>query len=307
MSTIGVVEGVSHQQTRPDLSLLLTAGPLSLLCTLCIALQREGNADLLVVILVGSLLCLKLRTRGLLYSLLLLLCGAAGKYLFFSSLNLWQLGIEASLFLGLFTISTASELHVQQKEDLSLHDASLEQTVQHLEEELHRTRKEAQEENITLRDRIAALQMELDETNSDLSALHILNDVLRQTHAKLSQDQELLNAEKNKLTEANLLLEQRVQEGHQLLQETRHKLFSLETKFQAITLERELQKGEPSFSPLEHDLMVADQECVALEQENVQLMELVALLSEFKRKKKEKKSEDLELFASIAQKDTCAT
>ena len=192
MTTASAFHTISREEKRDDLSSLIAMGPLSLLCTACVALQHAGNLDLMVIIFIGSLLCLKLRTKGLVYCLILLALGSFWKHHFFLDFHLWRFGVETSLSLGLLITAMTSELIYQQKEGLSIHVTSQEQTVRNLEEELAKVRKEAQEEQILLSNRLAANQAELEETTRDLSALHILNDVLRQANARMTTEQENL-------------------------------------------------------------------------------------------------------------------
>lgn len=314
MSAVGVFRETSREQS--DLSLFLGSGPLSLVCSCSLAFQRSGNFDLLVPVLLGSLLCLKMRMRGLLFSLLLLLAGALAKHLFFLDDHLWRFGIESSIGLGLLISAMASDLLYKQKEGLCTQAESQGQTVRNLEEELSQVRREAQEEQITLRDRLAALQTEFDEASGDLSALQILNEVLRKTSAKQSKEQEALQqqianlhetiqdrehqiAQLEHLRQLHLQLKNQFEEKNQILHLTRRELFATETRLQRAELEQEEKKFLPSFSPLEQELIALEQERSSLETENQELTELVTLLSSDvipKKRKREKKTEEDLLF-----------
>ena len=312
MSTIGgTFRDTSRQQ---DLSLYFASGFLSLVSSTYIALQRTGNFDLLIVIIFGSLLCLKMHTRGLCYALALLFIGSLTKHLLLLHCHLWQLGIESSIALGLFISTMASKLLEQQNTGLRTQAENKEQTIRNLEDELLLSRKEAQEEQITLRDRLAALQTEFEETSGDLSTLHILNDVLRKTSAKQSHDleetQRQLAALKEELEEQKnqnenleeirrlyLQLRNQFDQKNDLLNQTRRELFASETRLERSSLEKEEQKYSNPFSSLEQELISLSNENSCLEKENQELVELVTLLSQPpKRKKKEKKPEEELLF-----------
>ncbi len=210
----------------------------------------------------------------------------------------------------------ASDLLYKQKEGLCTQAESQGQTVRNLEEELSQVRREAQEEQITLRDRLAALQTEFDEASGDLSALQILNEVLRKTSAKQSKEQEALQqqianlhetiqdrehqiAQLEHLRQLHLQLKNQFEEKNQILHLTRRELFATETRLQRAALEQEEKKFLPSFSPLEQELIALEQERASLETENQELTELVTLLSSDvipKKRKREKKTEEDLLF-----------
>ncbi len=71
---LGFVHKVLHEET--DFSTFLAAGPISVFCTLIVALQRNGNLDLFVLAIVCTVLCMKGRMRGWVYSALLLAVSA---------------------------------------------------------------------------------------------------------------------------------------------------------------------------------------------------------------------------------------
>lgn len=313
MSAVGIFRVTAREQS--DLSLFLGSGPLSLVCSCALAVQRSGNFDLLIPVLLGSLLCLKMRTRGLLLSLLLLLIGSLAKHLFFLEHHLWRLGVESSIGIGLLISAMASELLYSQKLGLRMQTESQGQTLRNLEEELAQLRREGQQEQLTLRDRLAALQTEFDETSNDLSALRILNEILRKTSAKQSKEQEALEqqlaqvqetlqdrehqiAQLKQIQQLHLQLKQQFEEKSQILHLTRRELFATETRLQRAQLEQREQELLPNSSPLEQALIALEGERSSLETENQELIELVTLLSHdltAKKKKREKKVEE-ELF-----------
>ena len=104
------------QEEEADFSIILAAGPISVFCTLIAGLQQNGNLDLAVLAIAGTVLCMKGRMRGWVYSALFLFAGALVKHAFFiEGHHLWQMGIEASMLIG-FAISAAAMDQVRSKE-----------------------------------------------------------------------------------------------------------------------------------------------------------------------------------------------
>jgi len=187
--TFGFVRKVLHEET--DFSTFLAAGPISVFCTLIVALQRNGNLDLVVLAIVGTVLCMKGRMRGWVYSALLLAVSAMIKHVFFiESHHLWQWGIEGSMLIGFAMTAAALEMvHCKEKNLVAQVDNN-EKTIRNLEEELDKTRQEALQEQISLRERLTVLQKDFDESQSEFSSFQILNDVLRKTTAQTNQERE---------------------------------------------------------------------------------------------------------------------
>jgi chromosome segregation ATPase len=174
-----------------DFSILLAAGPVFVFCTLLLGLQRSSHFDLVVFAFVGMILCMKGRMRGWVYSFLLLVAMGLIRHAFFiENHHLWQLGIEGSILVGLAIIAAGMDLIHSREMNLSAQIDSKEKTQRFLEEELSKTRHEAQQEQITLRDRLSALQKDFDENLSEFSSLQVLNDVLRKTTAQTNQERE---------------------------------------------------------------------------------------------------------------------
>jgi len=179
------------QEEEADFSIFLAAGPISVFCTLIVGLQRDGNLDLVIFAIAGTFFCMKARMRGWVYSALLLFLWALIKHAFFiESHHLWQMGIEASMLVG-FAMSSAAMEQIRCKEmNLAAQIDSKESTIRNLEEDLAKTRQEALEGQVTLRDRLSELQKEFDENRSEISSLQVLNDVLRKTTAQTNQERE---------------------------------------------------------------------------------------------------------------------
>ena len=129
-------------EDEADFSLFLAAGPISVFCTLIVGLQRNGNLDLVVLAIAGTVFCMKGRMRGWVYSALLLCAAALVKHAFFiEHHHLWQMGIEGSMLIG-FAISAAAMDQLRGKEkNLTAQIDSKKKTICNLEEELAKARK----------------------------------------------------------------------------------------------------------------------------------------------------------------------
>ncbi len=188
----------SDCETAEDpLAPFLTIGPVSLFTTLCLAMHYGSNLDLAIAVAIGMVLSFSLALRGLAYSLGLLFLSALSKHLFFLDQHFWQLGIECSVAIGFAICAIAAELLHAKEETL---DAKLEtqsRALSHLEEDVARIRDEGLDEKMVLQTRLAELQKEVDETDSEIASLQILNDVLRKSALK-KESPELEIAEKDK-------------------------------------------------------------------------------------------------------------
>lgn len=176
-------EARCEDRKETDLTLVLLAGPLSLLFTVALALQRGSNLDLLPLVVTGLILCTWLSFSGLVYSLFLLGLGALCKHYFFLEQHAWQLGIEGSIAIG-FTLTAfafdwmrAKEKHVQRDRERQG------QMVKHLEEDLTKLRETAMEDQVLLHERLTGCQKELEEMRLEFASILVLNDVLRKTAA----------------------------------------------------------------------------------------------------------------------------
>lgn len=173
------------QEEKAD---FLALGPISLFATLCIALQKGGNFDLAIAGAAGIFLSLTLRMRGLFYSLVLLFLGAAVKHFLFLESHFWQIGIEASMALGLIICALSAELLYSKEAMIEAKIESRDSALRNLEEEAGRRGLEALEEKIALQSRLSDLQKELDEKERDLASLRILSDVVRKSCLKKEEE-----------------------------------------------------------------------------------------------------------------------
>ncbi len=169
-------------------------GPISLLCTVAIGIKTAIPFDLLFLSASGLILCARWHMRGWSYSLLLLTLVAIIKHSFLVSDHLWQLGVEGSLACAFLIIALASEQGAAWIESLQSQMETRDATVQNLEEELVKTREMTQEQQIAFQEKISLLQKELEEIQSDHSSILILNEVLRKTSARATQENEALHA-----------------------------------------------------------------------------------------------------------------
>ncbi len=170
-------------QSLEDSSTLLPAlGPLLLLPALLLA-GKTANYDLLLVALVGTWLCVQSGLRGCAYALAMLGISMAGKHLWFTERHLWQLGLEGSVGLSFFVSTLSSQQMAQVFETLQLHSETKAKTIAHLEEELVQQRAEAVQEQATWTEKLGLERQTLEEVQTELFSVTMLNDVLRKSNA----------------------------------------------------------------------------------------------------------------------------
>jgi hypothetical protein len=168
-------------------------GPLSLLCTLALAVGNAVPFDLLFMGVIGLYLSAKWQMRGFVYALTLLAIGAGVKHLLISSNHLWELGLEASLVCAFFITASAFEQGTSVVQSLNGQLESQKASLQNLEEELVKERESAIGQQVAVQDKVAELQKELEELQADHSSLLILNEVLRKTSAQQLEEKESSN------------------------------------------------------------------------------------------------------------------
>lgn len=177
-----------------DLSLMQLLGPVFLLCTLTLA-AKSGSSfqyDLLAVGAIGLFLSAKLGIRGCAYALLLLGVVSLIKHGFFIERHALQFGLEGSVAFALLISGMSSEEGRAFYDSLAQKIGTKEQTIQNLEEEIRRGQEAASNEQMIASDKLAALSQTIEEIQADSSALHVLNDVLRQNGAKIQEEKERL-------------------------------------------------------------------------------------------------------------------
>ncbi len=167
-------------------------GPIFLLGTL--ALGAKTPFDLVLLALVGLYLSARYKVRGCCYSLVLLALSAIVKHAFFTTDHLWQLGLESSLGCAFFITALAFEQGEMFLESLQSQMETRKAALENLEEEIAKARETAQEQQIAFQEKAATLQKELEELQAEHSSILILNEVLRKSTARTSQENEALIA-----------------------------------------------------------------------------------------------------------------
>lgn len=165
-------------------------GPLSLLCTLAF------RPSLLFIAIVGLYLSGRWFFKGFVYALILLALSMVVNHAFFFSDHLWQLGLEGSLACAFFITALSFEDRSRFVEALKMQIETGEASLQNLEEEEVKNQEMATSQAIVLQEKIASLQKELEELQSDHSSILILNEVLRKTSARLTLENERFQEEK---------------------------------------------------------------------------------------------------------------
>ncbi len=169
-------------------------GPLSLLCTLALGVKGAIPFDLLFTAAIGLILCACWQLRGCCYSFLLLGVGAVIRHGFFVSDHLWQLGLEGSLACAFLITALAFEQKNILVESLESQIGTGKAALKNLEEELAKTQETSQEQQIIFQEKVAGLQKEFEDLQTEHSSILILNEVLRKTTARHAQESETLSA-----------------------------------------------------------------------------------------------------------------
>lgn len=167
-------------------------GPICLICTFALSAKVPMPFDLLFLALSGLYLSARWQMRGFVYSLILLALGGGIKHFLLDSGHLWQLGIEGSLAISFFITALSFEESSSFIQSLiSQMDASS-SVVRNLEEEISAVREQATAQQMALQEKVAVLQKELEELQTDHSSILILNEVLRKTSARHAEEKEAL-------------------------------------------------------------------------------------------------------------------
>ncbi len=160
-------------------------GPLFLLATFALSFKE---IDLFLVAAAGLFLSAAMHIRGFCYFLVLLTVDIVMRHLFFTADHLWYLGIEASIAISCFIIALAFEQEASLLESLDSQIKTQSASYENLEEELARHHESAQELQIASAEKIAALQKELEDFESEHSSILILNEVLRKKTARFEEE-----------------------------------------------------------------------------------------------------------------------
>lgn len=177
-----------------ELPLVQLLGPLFLICTLTIAARVGGvfHYDLLAIGAIGLFLCAKWHVRGCVYALILLGVSSLITHLFVFEHQALQFGLEGSVAFALIISGLSFEEGKQFSHSLHQKIGAKEQTIQNLEEEMGRHQEQSAQELMTASNKITFLSQVIEEMQSDTSSLQVLNEVLRKTAAKTTEEKELL-------------------------------------------------------------------------------------------------------------------
>ncbi|HEX2582706.1 MAG TPA: hypothetical protein VHL30_01170 [Chlamydiales bacterium] len=172
-------------------------GPLFLLFAVILVLKAPTsfNYDLLFVAIFGLFLTAKWKIRGCIAALLLLAFSAGAKHVLFPEHHAWQAGLESSIGIALFIsaliFEESSKWALAKQSELERN----EKTILFLEEDLSQQKEEAAKESAAALEKLANLRLQLEELESQISTLQVLNDVLRKTTAKSIEEKEEAIAE----------------------------------------------------------------------------------------------------------------
>lgn len=167
-------------------------GPVSLLFTFALSAKSSIPFDLLFLALTGLFLTARWQKRGCVYALLLLVAGSAIRHCFLPSSHLWNLGLEASLGCAFVVTALAFDHGLAFIQSLTAEIEAVAGTVKNLEEELSRSEEESALLQEALQEKAAAAQKELEELEAEHSSILILNEVLRKTAARQTEEKDSL-------------------------------------------------------------------------------------------------------------------
>lgn len=179
------------------LSFFLMAGPISLVATLSIALQKISNLDLAFACAIALFFCFSMKTKGLFYALFVLCCSAFFKHFFFLNEHLWQVGVECSCALGFLITSFSAELFDLKQSCMVNEMQGRAQQIGSLEAII----RERDEERASLQRAVEAYQKQEREWKAQIASLEILNEVLRQSGAKKVAAEEEIIAKERRIAE----------------------------------------------------------------------------------------------------------
>lgn len=226
---------------------ILFVGPVSILGTFYVAMQRGFAFDFCLVAIMGIVLSMKKQMEGLFFALVLLGVDSLFKHFFFpNDHHLWQLGIEASLGFGFVLLAVTNE----KKPELVKGIENQAKTTAHWEEEVQSARQSLIEEKDLHAKQLQATQKEMQEK---LSGLELLNASLQKKVAEVEsyklneKEVEILNLQK----ERDELQEKNGQ--------VRKSLFACETELNQLhqsiqELQRTVQEKEKSNDLLQASL-----------------------------------------------------
>jgi hypothetical protein len=161
-------------------------GPLFLIPVYLFAGQYKPilNYDLVAIGALGLLLAATHQTRGCIYALILLAASASIKHIWLDSHHLMQICLECSVAFSLILTSLVFTEATDSSENLHAQIDRKTETIRFLEDDLAKLREKTAEETALTNDKFAALQQLEEETQNELSAVQMLNEVLRKSTSK---------------------------------------------------------------------------------------------------------------------------
>ncbi len=192
-----VMQAFRKEAEAEDLTIWQVLGSLFVVATLSLA----GQSPLLLSAgLIGLYLAARSKKT---YALLAVAVLSLVQQMLLPESHLWFLGLEISLGCALFITALGFEGSSQFVSSLITQADAHVASIQNLEEELARERESAQSKQIHSQEKIALAQKELEEIQGEQSSLNILNEVLRKTSVRHTE-------EKNSLEEKSLNQQRRI-------------------------------------------------------------------------------------------------
>lgn len=161
------------------------AGPVFLLCTLAITswLNPQELSHWLMAATLGMVLSVFYRMRGCIYAICLLAAFSFWKNGWFFDQELLHLGLEGSFVCSFVIMALSTDQRKAFIQSLTEKSSAQELTIGHLEQNLSKLMQSSQDQQISFQEKIAIKQKELEEAQSELSSILVLNEVLRKTTA----------------------------------------------------------------------------------------------------------------------------
>lgn len=161
------------------------AGPTFLLCALAISawVNLQEMPYWLLASVLGMVFCVYYRMRGCVYSILLLAAFSAVRHGLFLDQHLLYFGLEGSLACSFFIMALAMDQRNSSFQSFFETSQAQKRAISHLEQNLAKLLESSQSQQVSLQGKIAGKQKELEDVQSELSSILVLNEVLRKTTA----------------------------------------------------------------------------------------------------------------------------